>query len=337
MRDFSDPDGDASPIGAPALTRIAPQPVASQAGPPRPNFARRHSAPLSSIGLVITWSSGFVGAELAARAGAAPLTVLGWRFVLLAGGLLVACALTRTSLRSWPAWRRQGVLAVLCQAVYLTCVFEGVSQGVHGGTASLIAAVQPLLVATVAGRLLGEYSSPAMWLGMALGLLGVGVVVSGDLGAHDVPLWAFALPAAGMVSLASGTVLTRRLKPTESLLQSITMQSAVTAVILMAAAAVAGDAAPPTHLDAWLAIVWLLVLASLGGYVLYIHVARTLGATTVSTLLYLTPPTTMLWVFVMFGVPVTLAGVAGMLITGAGVVLVLHTQRRARPRSPLSP
>src|SRR4051812_42184351 len=38
------------------------------------SFLRRRSGPLASAGLVVTWSSGFVGAELGTRAGAAPLT-----------------------------------------------------------------------------------------------------------------------------------------------------------------------------------------------------------------------------------------------------------------------
>ena len=44
----------------------------------------------------------------------------------------------------------------------------------------------------------------------------------------------------------------------------------------------------------WVAVAWLIVLPSLGGYVMYVFVTRTQGATIVSTLLYLTPPTTML-------------------------------------------
>jgi hypothetical protein len=123
---------------------------------------RRHSGALASAGLVVTWSSGFVGAELSARAGVAPLTVLGWRFVLL------------------------------------TCVLT------------------------------------------VLGLAGVVLVVSGDLGSRGAPTWAFALPAAGMASLATGTVLTRRLRPTETLLQSITMQAVVTVAVTMTAAALTG-------------------------------------------------------------------------------------------------
>ena len=80
-------------------------------------------------------------------------------------------------------------------------------------------------------------------------------------------------------------------------------------------------------------MLWLIVLASLGGYVMYVHVARTQGATVVSTLLYLTPPTTMLWVYLMFGVPVHLAG-----FVGSGdqrrrrVVLVLRGRRSASPQ-----
>lgn len=288
---------------------------------------RRHSGAFASVALVVTWSSGFIGAELSARAGAAPLTVLAWRFLLLAGALLVACGATRTSLRSWESWRRQAVLGAFCQAGYLIFVFEGISNGVHGGTASLIGAMQPLLVATVAGRLLGERSSPVMWFGMALGLAGVTVVVSGDLGTGGAPIWAFALPAAGMVSLAAGTLLTRRLRPRETILQSITMQAVITAAFTMAAAALTGHAAPPAHLDAWIAIGWLIVLASLGGYALYVFVTRTLGATAVSTLLYLTPPTTMLWAFLMFGEPITVAGIVGLLISAAGVALVLRGQR----------
>jgi drug/metabolite transporter (DMT)-like permease len=297
---------------------------------------RRHSGPLASVALVVTWSSGFVGAELGSRAGSPPVTLLGWRFTLLAAFLVLVTVARRVPLPSWRAWRRQAALGTLCQAGYLILIFEGVSRGVHGGTAALIAALQPLLVATVAGPVLGEHSSPAMWCGMLLGLAGVVVVVSGDLGATPAPLWTYLLPTAGMLCLASGTVLARRLRPPEDLLQTLMMQSVVTAVLLMAAALVSGQAVPPAGRDFWAAVAWLVVLASLGGYVMYVFVNRTEGATVVSTLLYLTPPTTMLWVFLMFGEPVTLVGVLGLLISAAGVLLVLHG-RRALAAQPIEP
>lgn len=290
---------------------------------------RRHGGWLASVALVITWSSGFVGGELGARADAEPLTLLGWRFVLVSVLLVGAAAALRVPLPSWAAWRRQGVLALLCQVGYLLCIFEGVTRGVHGGTAALIAALQPLLVATVAGRLLGERSSARMWVGMVLGLVGVVVVVSGDLEIADAAWWVYLFPTAGMLSLACGTVLTRRLSPPEGLFQTIWMQSLVSAVAFMGAALVSGRAAPPADPGFWVAVVWLVLLASLGGYVMYTFVASTQGATVVSTLLYLTPPTTMLWVFLMFGEPVTPLAVLGLVVSAAGVLLVLRRRRVA--------
>jgi drug/metabolite transporter (DMT)-like permease len=287
----------------------------------------RNAAVLSPVALVVTWSSGFIGAELGSRADAAPLTLLGWRFTVLSGVLVLAALLWRVPRPSWEAWRRQALLALLCQVGYLVCIFEGVSRGVHGGTAALIAALQPLLVATVAGPLLGERSSLRMWCGMVLGLAGVVVVVSGDLGTTHVAWWTYLLPTAGMLCLASGTVLTRRLHPPEDLFATIMMQSVVTGLALMGAAAVTGQAAPPADAGFWVAVAWLVVLASLGGYVMYVFVNKTRGATVVSTLLYLTPPTTMLWVYVMFGEPVSLLGLVGLLVSAAGVLLVMRGRR----------
>lgn len=287
---------------------------------------------IASIGLIVTWSSGFVGAELAARAGGEPITVLAWRFVVLAGVLVAAMLALR---RRWPgraSWRRQGTVAVLNQAAYLLLIFEGVRAGVDGGTAALIAALQPMLVATIAGRFLGERANGWMWLGMAVGLGGVALVVSGALGGTGTPLWAYALPLAAVVCLGTGTVLQRRWHMYDDLLQTLTMHSIVAGAVFMAVALLRGHAAPPATVDIWFAVLWLVVLSSLGGYVLYVMVTRSHGATFVSTMLYLTPPTTMLWVWLIFGVPITPLGIVGLVVAAAGVAIVLTAQRRGRAR-----
>ncbi|WAC66119.1 DMT family transporter [Agrococcus sp. SL85] len=285
---------------------------------------------VASVGLVITWSSGFVGAELAHRADGEPITVLAWRFVVLAGILVAAMLVLR---RPWPgraSWLRQGAIGLLSQACYLLAVFEGVRLGVDGGTAALIAALQPLLVATVAGRLLGERASRWTWLGMALGLAGVALVVSSRLGTSAAPWWAYLVPFAGVLCLGTGTVLQRRWAAQDDLLQTVTVQSLVAGAALMLVALLRGHAAPPATPEQWGAVLWLVVLASIGGYGLYVTVTRSHGATFVSTLLYLTPPTTMLWVLLVFGVPLPPLGLAGLAVAGLGVAIVLLA-RRARP------
>jgi drug/metabolite transporter (DMT)-like permease len=288
------------------------------------------SPAVADVALVVTWSSGFIGAELSSRAGADPMTLLGWRFLLLAVLLVGVCRAMGMPWPRWSSWRRQLVVGVLCQPAYLLLIFEGVAHGVPGGTAALIAALQPLLVATVAGRLLGEPTTARMWCGMALGLVGVAIVVSGDLAVSGAPLWAYLLPIAGMLCLTTGTVLDRRLGPSDGVLQTVMIQSVITAVLLVVLAVAFGRATVPTSANFWWAVLWLIGLASLGGYVMYVHVARTQGATVVSTLLYLTPPTTMLWAFLMFGTPLTLVAVAGLAVSAVGVTLVLGGRRARR-------
>lgn len=301
---------------------------------PARDALRRNGGHLASVALVVMWSSGFVGAELGVRAGGTPLQLLSWRFSILALLLLSVCLLLRVPLADRRAWARQGMLGLFSQAGFLFLLFEGISRGVDGGTAALIASVQPLLVATVAGRILGERTTPVMWFGMALGLIGVAVVVSGDLGHASAPWWAYLFPVAGMLSLGTGTVLTQRLRPKESLLQSISMQMVVTAIAMVLAAVVFGQATVSAEPKFWAAVLWLVFLSTLGGYALYVYVTRTQGATVASVMLYLTPPTTMVWVLLMFGVPITPLAIVGMAISAVGVTLVLRSRRRGRVPAP---
>lgn len=282
---------------------------------------------LAGAALVVLWSSGFVGADLGTRFTGAD-TLLAWRYAIAAVVLWLVLAVRRTPVPPG-AWRRQGLLGVLCQVLYLGGVVTGVGLGVPAGTAALIAALQPLVVATAAGPVLGEHTSVRQRIGLAGGLVGVALVVAGDLGPGDAPWWAFLLPAGGMACLSAGTLLERRLRPPESPLTSMTLQTTTGAVLFGAVAVATGDVAPPADPGFWGAIVWVVVLSSFGGYGSYLLVLRRSGATRVSTLLYLTAPTTMAWTFVMFGEAPAPVAVPGIALCAAGVWLVL---RPPRPR-----
>jgi drug/metabolite transporter (DMT)-like permease len=271
---------------------------------------------------VVLWSSGFVGAELGTRYAPAD-TLLAWRYVVAATVLAVLAAVLGTRLGP-RALLRHGTLGLLCQCLYLGGVVTGVGLGVPAGTTALIASVQPLLVAAAAGPVLGERTGVRGRVGLVLGLAGVGMVVAGDLGLDGAPWWAFLLPVGGMAALAVGTLLERRWRPAESPLESLTVQTVLAAGFFVAVAGAGGRLQPPADPRFWWAVVWVVVLASFGGYGAYLLVLRRSGAVRVSTLLYLTPPTTMLWAFLMFGeVPGPLA-VPGVAVCAVGVALALR-------------
>ena len=281
---------------------------------------------LPAVGLVIMWSSGFIGAELGTRYAPAD-TLLAWRY-LVAGSVLAGLALMRGTRMPRAGLLRHGALGLLCQALYLGGVVTGVGLGVPPGTAALIAALQPLVVSALASRLLREASTGRQRWGLVIGIGGVALVVSNDVGAGASPITYF-LPFGGMLALSVGTVLERRWRTQEPVLDSLTVQTVAAAGFFVAMAAGAGHLAPPADPNFWFAVAWVVVLSGFGGYGFYFVVLRQRGPTRVSTLLYLTPPTTTLWALVMFGQPVTGATLAGFLVCAGAVYLVMSGGRIA--------
>lgn len=285
---------------------------------------RSRSDLLGAATLVVMWSSGFIGADLGTTYAPAA-TLLSWRYLAAGALLAVLFVLTRQRVGRG-ALGRQAVLGVLCQCFYLTGVVGGVGLGVPAGTAALITALQPLVVAALSGPFLGERTTGWQRAGLVLGIVGVALVVGGDVSSGSAPWWAYLLPMAGMLSLSGGTVLERRWDPPESLLQTITLQSITAAGFFLLVALSRHQVEPPAAGAFWLAVAWVVVLSSFGGYGAYIWVARSQGATRVSALLYLTPAATMLWAYLMFGDPVTPLGFLGLAVSGTAVILVLGSR-----------
>src|SRR5437868_12178786 len=130
---------------------------------------------------VVLWSTGFIGAKYGLPY-AEPLTFLALRFFLVAAIMLVASLALGAA---WPiGWRNLGHIAlvgIFIQAIYLGGVFYGIAHGVSAGIAGLIAGLQPLITAALVGIVLGEVVTPRQWLGIALGLVGLMLVLWGRI------------------------------------------------------------------------------------------------------------------------------------------------------------
>jgi len=70
-------------------------------------------------------------------------------------------------------------------------------------------------------------------------------------------------------------------------------------------------------------LLWSILALSIGAIFLLFALIRKSAATSVTSLLYLTPPTTALMAWLMFGEAFSLTGVAGMLLAVIGVYFVV--------------
>jgi drug/metabolite transporter (DMT)-like permease len=269
---------------------------------------------------VVCWSSGFVGAKLGA-AQADVRTVLMWRLLPLALVLVpIALLRHRAVLRAGAPVTtradvgRQVVVGALSQSGYLLTVYWAIGLGVSTGTTALIDGTQPLVVAALAGPLLGVAVSGRQWVGLLLGLAGVLAITWADASSPrtDAPVWAYAVPFLGMACLVAATVVERRSRARSRPLQNLAVHCATSAAVFTAVAVVGGVAALPGQREFWIATAWLIVFPTFGGYGLYWLLLERVGITTVNSLLFLVPPVTTVWGAAMFDEPVTPLTVGGL-------------------------
>jgi drug/metabolite transporter (DMT)-like permease len=292
-------------------------------------IATRHGAVVTAgLGalFVLCWSSGFIGAKLGA-ADAPVATVLMWRFVPLA--LVLAPALRR---RGTAGLGRQIAVGVLSQSGYLLTVYWAIALGVSTGTTALVDGIQPLVVAALAGPLLGVAATGRQWLGLTVGLAGVVLVTWADATApgRSTPLWAYLVPFVGMACLVAATFLERRTRDRVPPVRAVAIHCTTSAVVFTVLAVATGDAVPPAAPRFWLAMAWLIVFATLGGYGLYWLLLERAGVTRVNTLMFLVPPVTTVWGAVAFGEPFAPLTAAGLGIALAATWLVSRAPGRER-------
>ncbi|MFF2807997.1 DMT family transporter [Streptomyces sp. NPDC058000] len=277
---------------------------------------------------VVLWSSGFIGAGIGTAVSSA-VTILMWRFIAVGAALLALQFVIRRHRLTPREILVQSLLGLFSQSIYLFSMFGAVQLGVTSGIVSLIDALQPVCASALAGLLLSERASARQWGGLGIGLVGVTIVISGDLGLRPgVPSWAYLIPFIGMLALTVATLIERKAQLHTPLMDSLAVQCGASAVFFTLVGLATGQVAMPTDGQAWLAIAWLILLSTLGGYGLYWVILQRHGVTYVSSLIYLTAPATLIWGFFMFGDAISLASGFGIAICVGGVVLVQSQRSR---------
>ncbi len=280
---------------------------------------------------VLIWSTGFVVARLG-MPHAQPLTFLMFRYGLSA---LLFTLWVRAAGVAWPQGRRQwlhlAVVGTLIQAGYLGGVWCAVKAGLGAGLVALIVGLQPVLTALwVNSRGATHRVLPLQWLGLALGLSGLLLVVWQKLHVGEAHVHTVALAGLALLSITAGTLYQKRWVRACDVRSANTVQMLAAFTVTLPLALLEPWQFDP-HPDLFIALAWSVLVLTLGGSSLLSLLIQRGAATAVTSLMYLVPPTTAVMAWWLFKETLTTTVFTGMALTAAGVALVVRQGRPATP------
>lgn len=283
------------------------------------------SNPALPLLFVLLWSTGFIGAKFGLPY-AEPLTFLSARYVLVIAVMMFVALVSRAP---WPRGRRNvihiAMTGVLVHGMYLGGVFTAIERGLPAGVTSLVVGLQPVLTAVCAGWLLGERVTPRQWLGLSLGFVGVALVVGGRAQLDTMTsatlanmVWPALLALGG---ITAGTLYQKRYCPQFDLRTGSVVQFVPTLIITLLIASQTETMVIDWQDEFVFALLWLVLVLSVGAISLLNLLIRSGSATNVASLFYLTPPVTALMAWGLFDEKLSVIAMAGMAIAVTGVWL----------------
>jgi drug/metabolite transporter (DMT)-like permease len=288
---------------------------------------------MKNLGIVVAaafvalWSTGFIVAR-AIKPYADPNLFLFARFAGTAAVFGVAAMALRAP---WPPrheWPRHLIAGALLQGVYLGASYWAVAQGLNAGVMALLGALQPLLTAALATRLFNERLAIRAWIGMALGLAGVTLVlapkVTGGVSMPSAaaPAWfVVAVSVVAIGSITAGSLYQKGRLAHSDLRSALVLQNLGAAIVAAALIVILRESRWAGTPQLWLSLIWCVVFLSGGAIMMLMWMLRNGNAARATSLMFLAPPLAAVQGYVLFGETLTGVQMAGFAVTLIGVVL----------------
>ena len=290
------------------------------------SMTMRHRPLLPAL-FVLLWCTGYLVVGIA-MPDAGPVRFLTLRF----GSAAVLLAIAAFALRApWPSravdYAHLAVVGLLLHGMGLGGVWIGLDLGVETGVAALVMGTQPLITAGLAIGLIGERIDRRAAAGLALGFLGVILVIHHKLAGAGNPDGLAAVVVA-VVAMTLGMLYQKNRCAHIDLVTGTTVQLAFAGVAAFVAAWWMDDRPVEWTPGIFAVLGWSVLVLSIGATLVLYVLLRRGDASRVASLLYLVPPATALMAWIGFGEALAPLSIAGMALTATGVALVAGSGAR---------
>ena len=271
---------------------------------------------------LVLWSAGFAVAKLGLTH-AEPMTLLALRYCLVLVVLLPFVAILRPPMpATLRGWIDVAVVGFLIQVGYFGLCYLAFKSGVSAAGVAIVVCLQPILVALIAPRFVGEIVSPRAWAGLGLGLAGALVVILARSQIQAENPWGLLAAVGGLLGITAGTLYEKRfgisLHPVTSNMIQYTVGAAFTLplALMTESLAISWD-------GEFIAVMAYLVIGnSLLAMSLLLAMIRVGEVSRVSALFYLVPAMSALFAWPLLGEAMPPLAWAGLALAGAGVAMV---------------
>ncbi|MBT1159947.1 EamA family transporter [Aminobacter anthyllidis] len=249
-----------------------------------------------------------------------PLTVAMLR--ALPAGLLLLLLVRQLPQGIW--WARVLVLGALNFSIFWWLLFVAAYR-LPGGVAATVGAIQPLIVILLARGLLGAPIRPLSIIAAIAGMAGVALLILTPNAALD-PI-GIAAGLAGAVSMAAGTVLSRRWQPPVTPLTFTAWQLTAGGLLLLPVALLQEPSLPALTTANLLGLAWLGLIGAALTYILWFRGIARLEPSVVSPLGFLSPMTAVILGWSVLGQSLSVTQIFGMVVVLGSVWLSQRAQQ----------
>jgi drug/metabolite transporter (DMT)-like permease len=284
--------------------------------------------PAAGAGVVLMWASAFPAIRIAAPVmGVIGLSVV--RLAVAAMALLIVAPLA--NLR---APERRQIVRLLAAAFFGMPAYQVLLNAgelsVPAGTASIVVASAPLVSVAFAAMALGEQLTLAKIGGSAIAIAGVAVVCLSRSGATFSSALLIVVGAAVVQGIYHP--LTKPLLRNRSGLEVATYAMIAGSLMTLPLVPWGWHQLAAASAPAWIAALYLALIPSALGFVLWGHAVARLPIATSTSLLYLVPAVAVLIAFVWLGETPHVTELLGGLVVVAGVILIGQGDKLRRRR-----
>jgi drug/metabolite transporter (DMT)-like permease len=279
------------------------------------------------VAFVVIWSGGFTFVEIGLR-WAAPITLLAIRYLAVLAVLVPIFAVMRPPLpRRRADWGHLAAVGLLIQVLYFTLTRISLGSGTPAGEVALIVALQPLLVALLAGWVANEPTGIRRWAGLALGLAGAVIVIVSRSALGPASIVGILGAVGALFAMGAGTLYEKRFGGDHHPVSANLVQYAVAVAVTVPVAALLEGFRVTWSMDLAGALGYLVLGNSLISMTLLLAMIRRGEAARVSALFFLVPPVAALFAWVVLRESLPAVTWVGMIVSVAGVALASLRQR----------